>query len=93
MKSFTTVILLFFVLFLFKPSIITIIEKGKDIAIEKDLLEDDSNDEKKIASFYKSKDIYINNSKERVCKKIIHSKDFTLPNILSLKINTPPPKN
>ncbi|WP_300978749.1 hypothetical protein [Flavobacterium sp.] len=93
MKSFATIVLLFFVMFLFKPSILTIIEKGTEVSIAKDLLEDDSNEEKKIASFYKPNDIYISNSEETVGKNNIHSKDFSLPNILCIKIHTPPPKN
>jgi hypothetical protein len=93
MKSFTTIFLLFFIIFLFKPSIVTLIEKGTDISMAKDFLEDDSNEEKKIASFYKPNVTYINNSEETGRKNTIHSKDFSLPNIHTIKINTPPPKN
>jgi len=92
MKSFATIVLLFFIMFLFKPSIVTIIEKGTDISIAKDLLEDDTNEEKKIASFYKPNDIYISTSEETAYKNHLSSKDFTLPTIHSKKINTPPPK-
>lgn len=93
MKSFTTIVLLLFIIALFTPSIVNIIEKGTDISIVKDFLEDDSNEEKKIASFFNANDTYISNSEETVRKNNIHSKDFSLPNIHTIKINTPPPKN
>ena len=79
-------------MFLFKPSIVTIIEKETDISIAKDLLEDDTNEEKKIASFYKPNEIEISNHEEIGYKNKITSKDYSLPTIHSKKINTPPPR-
>ena len=52
MKPFATLLLVLFILFIFKPSIVSIIEKKATVSFTKEAIEeDDTNEEKKIASF------------------------------------------
>ena len=50
MKPFATLLLVLFILFIFKPSIVSIIEKKATVSFTKEAIEeDDTNEEKKIA--------------------------------------------
>jgi hypothetical protein len=93
MKPFAGFLLIFFVLFILKPSIVSVIEKKSAVSFAKEATEeDDSNEEKKIASFeqitkYETrKKPSFKSSK----KRSLHI--FLFPKTPIKKINTPPPR-
>ncbi|MEM0575630.1 hypothetical protein [Flavobacterium polysaccharolyticum] len=93
MKPFATLLLLFFILFLFKPSIVSIIEKKTTISFTKEAIEeDDTNEEKKIASFEQPIEINIPKKTINTSSKRSSMEVFSFSNNPIQKINTPPPQ-
>ena len=52
MKPFATLLLVFFILFIFKPSIVSIIEKKATVSFTKEAIEENDTNEEKKNSFF-----------------------------------------
>lgn len=93
MKPFATLLLVFFILFIFKPSIVSIIEKKATVSFAKEALEeDDTNEEKKIASFEQIIKLEISKKQAVTSSKTSRMDVFLFSNNPIQKINTPPPR-
>lgn len=93
MKPFTTLLLVFFILFIFKPSIVSIIEKKATVSFAKEAIEeDDTNEEKKIASFEQIIKFEIQKKQVVTSSKTSCLDVFLFSNDPIQKINTPPPR-
>lgn len=88
-----TPILLFFILFIFKPSIASIIEKKTTMSFTKEAIEkDDNNEEKKIASFEQVIEFEIPKKTTNTSSNTSNMEVFSFCNNPFQKINTPPPQ-
>jgi hypothetical protein len=93
MKPFATLLLVFFILFIFKPSIVSIIEKKATVSYAKEAIEeDDTNEEKKIASFEQIIKLEISKKPAVTSSKTSRMDVFLFSNNPIQKINTPPPR-
>ena len=93
MKPFATLLLVFFILFIFKPSIVSIIERKATVSFTKEAIEeDDTNEEKKIASFEQIIKFEISKKPAVTSSKTNRMDVFLFSNNPIQKINTPPPR-
>lgn len=93
MKPFAILLLVFFILFIFKPSIVSIIEKKATVSFAKEAIEeDDINEEKKIASFEQIIKFEISKKPAVTSSKTSRMDVFLFSNNPIQKINTPPPR-
>ena len=93
MKPFATLLLVFFILFIFKPSKVSIIEKKATVSFAKEAIEeDDTNEEKKIASFEQIIKLEISKKPAVTSSKTSRMDVFLFSNNPIQKINTPPPR-
>ena len=93
MKPFAILLLVFFIFFIFKPSIVSIIEKKATVSFAKEAIEeDDTNEEKKIASFEQIIKFKISKKPAVTSSKTSRMDVFLFSNNPIQKINTPPPR-
>nr|WP_315169758.1 hypothetical protein [uncultured Flavobacterium sp.] len=93
MKPFYTILLVLFILFLFKPTIVSIIEKKTNSSIINESLEQEDNEKEKIIIFFNQAKKNTNKQELTITAIQIINTDtvfFTINHIQ--KINTPPPR-
>ena len=90
MKSFSSIIFFLFILFLFKSSIITLIEQNLDVS-QKECINDDTHEEDTdIAYFIKETPLIV--AEYAFITHRIVKEDFSLLSNYNKRVKTPPPK-
>lgn len=94
MKSISTILILFIVLFMFKPSIVSIIEKKSTINFTKEPIEEevDETEDKKLTFFKETFGTNFIKNQIKIDNKNYLLEIESISKRIVLKINTPPPK-
>lgn len=95
MRPFTNIVVFLLLLFLFKPTIVSIIEKKIPSGYSKETIveEDDTNEREKLAPFKQLITIETQKSPISTTSPIRLFDIFSIPTNYIQKINTPPPRN